>query len=150
MIGRWKMLDNLRRSLFAPGALFALIASWAIPNAPQAIVIGLVLTALAFPAILAITSGFTSPSRYLAWPPICARGRECAIGGAIGNSLTALTLLAQHALLMMDAILSNPGAAVHYPAPIADVGSPLCRQRKQQAGRLRTSSGPWAVVYGHH
>jgi len=104
MIGRWKMLDNLRRSLSAPGALFALITSWAIPNAPQAIVIGLVLTALAFPAILAITSGFTWPRRGISLATHLRAAVENVLW-ASGNSLTALTLLAQHALLMMDAIL---------------------------------------------
>ena len=104
MIGRWKMLDNLRRSLSAPGALFALVATWAIPNAPQAILIGFVLTALAFPAILTILSGFTWPRRSI------SLGTHLRVVGenvlwAIGNSLVALTLLAQHAWLMMDAIV---------------------------------------------
>ena len=30
-IGRWKMLDNLRRSLSAPSVVLALIAGWAMP-----------------------------------------------------------------------------------------------------------------------
>ena len=103
MIGRWKMLDNLRRSLSPPGALFALVASWAIPNAPQAILIGFVLVALAFPAILAITSGFTLPRRGI------SLGTHLRVVGknvlwAISNSVVTLTLLAQHAWLMMDAI----------------------------------------------
>ena len=33
-ISRWKMLDNLRRSLLAPAALATLVASWSIPHAP--------------------------------------------------------------------------------------------------------------------
>src|SRR5665648_608442 len=31
-IGRWKMLDNLRRTLSAPAAVLALIAGWAMPR----------------------------------------------------------------------------------------------------------------------
>jgi len=104
MIGRWKMLDNLRRSLSAPGALFALVATWAIPDAPKLILIGFVLTAMAFPALMAIASGFTSPRRGI------SLGAHMRVVGenvlwAIGNSLVALTLLAQHAWLMMDAIV---------------------------------------------
>jgi cyclic beta-1,2-glucan synthetase len=102
LIGRWKMLDNLRRSLSAPGALFALIVSWAIPNAPQLILMVFVLTALAFPAVLAIMSGFVAPSRHFAGHPSARGGRECVVG--FGNSLVALTF-AQHAWLMMDAIV---------------------------------------------
>ena len=104
MIGRWKMLDNLRRSLSAPGAFFALVATWAIPNAPQSILIGFVLMALAFPAILAIMSGFTWPRRGISLGTHLRAVGENVLW-AIGNSLVALTLLAQHAWLMMDAIV---------------------------------------------
>ena len=104
MIGRWKMLDNLRRSLSAPGAVLALVATWAIPNAPQAILIGLILIALAFPAILTILSGFKWSHRSV------SLGTHLRVVGeqvlwAIGHSVVALTLLAQHAWLMMDAIV---------------------------------------------
>ena len=33
LIGRWKMLDNLRRSLSAPASLAALVAGWTLPTA---------------------------------------------------------------------------------------------------------------------
>src|SRR4029077_20618523 len=33
-IGRWKLLDNLRRSLVAPSCLGLLVASWSVPHAP--------------------------------------------------------------------------------------------------------------------
>jgi cyclic beta-1,2-glucan synthetase len=104
MIGRWKMLDNLRRSLSAPGAILALVASWAIPDAPQAILIGFVLTALAFPAILAITSGLTSSRRGISLVTHLRVVGENVLW-AIGHSLVTLTFLAQHAWQMMDAIV---------------------------------------------
>ncbi|MDD5268849.1 MAG: glucoamylase family protein [Methylococcales bacterium] len=104
LIGRWKMLDNLRRTLSSPGALFALIATWTIPDAPQAILIGFVLTALAFPSILTIISGFGWPRRGVS---VGAHLRVVAENmlWATGNSLVSLTLLAQRAWLMMDAIV---------------------------------------------
>lgn len=106
LIGRWKMLDNVRRSLSAPGAFLALVAAWAIPNAPQAILIGFVLTALAFPAILGIMSGLTVPRRGISWHThLRAAGANVLWG--IGNSLVALALLAQHAWLMTHAIVST-------------------------------------------
>ena len=40
-LGRWQMLDNLRRSLSAPGALATLVLAWAIPGAPQGMLVGL-------------------------------------------------------------------------------------------------------------
>ena len=104
MIGRWKMLDNLRRSLSAPATVLALVATWAIPNAPQAILIGFMLTALAFPAILTILGGFKWSRRSV------SLGTHLRVVGeqvlwAIGHSVVALTLLAQQAWLMMDAIV---------------------------------------------
>ncbi|MGZ8185576.1 MAG: GH36-type glycosyl hydrolase domain-containing protein [Methylobacter sp.] len=102
MIGRWKMLDNLRRSLSAPGAFFLLVAAWAMPNAPQLILIGLVLTALIFPVVLTLASGCVSlPSGPLR-PQLRAMGENILEG--LGNSLVNLILLAQNAWLMLDAI----------------------------------------------
>lgn len=106
MIGRWKMLDNLRRSLSAPGAFFTLVASWAITNAPQSILIGLVLTALSLPVILAISSGFTLPRRGVSLGTHLQAEKENVLW-AIGNSLVSLTFLSQHAWQMMDAIYST-------------------------------------------
>lgn len=106
MIGRWKMLDNLRRSLSAPAAFSALVATWAIPNAPQLILVGLVLTALALPAILAVLSGFAPPRRGISLGTHLRATGENVLW-ATGNSLVALTLLAQQAWLMTDAIVST-------------------------------------------
>jgi cyclic beta-1,2-glucan synthetase len=106
IIGRWKMLDNLRRSFSAPGAFFTLLASWAIPNAPQFMLMIFVLAALGFPAILAIGSSIAAPRRGISLlTSLRASGEN--ILWAIGNSVVALTLLAQHTLLMVDAIIST-------------------------------------------
>jgi cyclic beta-1,2-glucan synthetase len=106
MIGRWKMLDNIRRSLSAPGIFFALVATWAIPNSPQILLIGLVLTALAMPALLAIMSGLTSPRRGISLTTHIRSTAENVLW-ATGNSLVTLALLAQQAWLMIDAIVST-------------------------------------------
>jgi cyclic beta-1,2-glucan synthetase len=106
MIGRWKMLDNLRRSLSAPGAFCTLVATWAIPNAPQGILMGFVLTALGFPAILTVLSGFRLPRRGTS---LAAHLRTIGENGVWGvsNWLVELTLLAQHAWQMTDAIVGT-------------------------------------------
>ncbi len=106
MIGRWKMLDNLRRSLLTPAAFSALVATWAIPNAPVVVLTGFVLTALAFPAILAIIGGFTLPRRGIALSTHLRAVGENVLS-AIGNSFVALTLLAERAWLMTDAIVTT-------------------------------------------
>jgi cyclic beta-1,2-glucan synthetase len=103
LIGRCKMLDNLRRSLSAPSAFLLLVTSWAIPQAPQAMLIGLVLAALAFPAILAVTSGFKMPRRGTSLLTHLRSVAENTLW-ALGHSMVALTSLAQHTWLMLDAI----------------------------------------------
>ncbi|MBK8817262.1 MAG: phosphorylase [Methylococcaceae bacterium] len=105
-IGRLKMLDNLRRSLSAPGAFFALVATWAIPNAPQFVLISFVLTSLAFPVILAVIDMLTVPRRGISIGTHLRSAGENILW-AIANSFVALTLLVQQAWRMMDAIIST-------------------------------------------
>ncbi|MDF1485586.1 glucoamylase family protein [Ramlibacter sp. H39-3-26] len=59
-LGRWKMLDNLRRSLLAPSALLALGAGWLLPVPEAWVALPLTLAALALPAFL--------PALWSAWP----------------------------------------------------------------------------------
>ncbi len=51
-LGRWKMLDNLRRSLLAPAALVALVSSWFLGPIGSAVGVAFVLGALVVPAFL--------------------------------------------------------------------------------------------------
>ena len=51
-LGRWKMLDNLRRSLLMPCTLLALCASWLLPLSSALAGTLLVLATLAIPAFL--------------------------------------------------------------------------------------------------
>ena len=48
-ISRWKMLDNLRRTLSAPAAFLTLIAGWTLPFASPLIWTTFVLAAIAIP-----------------------------------------------------------------------------------------------------
>ncbi len=52
LLGQWKMLDNLRRSLSAPTALLALLTGWLLPLHAALIWTAFVLTAIALPALL--------------------------------------------------------------------------------------------------
>ena len=103
-IGRWKMIDNLRRSLSAPWAFFTLLASWTIPGAPQGILMAYALAAIGLPAILALTHGFAAPRRGITWRTHVQSILE-NIGLGLGNSLITLTLLPQQAQLKIDAII---------------------------------------------
>jgi cyclic beta-1,2-glucan synthetase len=54
LIGRWKMLDNLRRTLSAPGAWLTLVASWTLPLGAPFLWTRLVLVAIAMPALIPV------------------------------------------------------------------------------------------------
>ncbi|MBN9430058.1 MAG: glycosyl transferase, partial [Burkholderiales bacterium] len=57
-IGRWKMFDNLRRSLLAPSTLLALVCAWLLPAAAAPLAMLLVLACLTFPALLPLLFDF--------------------------------------------------------------------------------------------
>ncbi|OGA93175.1 MAG: hypothetical protein A3G27_01320 [Betaproteobacteria bacterium RIFCSPLOWO2_12_FULL_66_14] len=103
LIGRWKMLDNLRRSLSAPASVAALIAGWALPLQAALIWTGFVLSTIALSTLFPILSAIV-PRR----ARITARShlRALAADVRLALSLTALLVvfLAHQAWLMADAI----------------------------------------------
>ena len=104
VIGRWKMMDNLRRTVSAPAAFLALVAGWLLPPAAAAFWTGCVLAMIALPSLLPFVSGIV-PRRL----GISKRShlRAAAADLALGVSQIAflLTLLAHQAWLMTDAIV---------------------------------------------
>ncbi|MCK9397931.1 MAG: phosphorylase, partial [Methylobacter sp.] len=105
LIGRWKMLDNLRRTFSAPGAFLTLLAAWAIPNGPQWILTGMVLIALTVPALLAIAAGMRLRTDIPLRNQIRCTAKNVFMG--LSHSLVTLAILAQQAWLMTDAIVST-------------------------------------------
>jgi cyclic beta-1,2-glucan synthetase len=73
-IGRWKMLDNLRRSLVAPFTFIALGLCWLLPSPYSALGVLLVLTSIAIPTFLFCFSSLLSHRK----------------GVRLGNHLSAL------------------------------------------------------------
>ena len=100
-VGRWKMLDNLRRSLMAPLAMVTLIVGWAGPHA--AVWTAAVLAMLALPylislpfAVLPGRAGITSRSHLDAlWSDVQLAAARIGLN---------LILLADSAYAMLDAI----------------------------------------------
>ncbi|HZM34226.1 MAG TPA: glucoamylase family protein [Burkholderiales bacterium] len=102
-IGRWKMLDNLRRSLSAPASVAALAAGWML--APHAALLwsGFIVSTIALSTLLPVVSAMV-PRR----AGVAARShlRAAAADVRLAVSLSALQLvfLAHQAWLMSDAI----------------------------------------------
>jgi cyclic beta-1,2-glucan synthetase len=104
LIGRWKMLDNLRRTLFAPAAFLTLLAGWTLPFAAPSIWTTFVLACIAIPALLQVLIGAIPRRR-----GISKRSHARAVGTdlmlAASHVGLTVTLLAHQAWLMTDAIV---------------------------------------------
>ncbi len=102
LLGRWKMLDNLRRTLLAPASVLTLLASFLLPGAPAALLGAWVLATLALPALLPLPAGIL-PQR----PGISKRSHLRELAADISLALSQigfrLTFLAHQAWLMTDA-----------------------------------------------
>ena len=103
-IARWKMVDNLRRTMSAPLTLATLAAAWTLPSVSAGVWTAFVLGAVTIPAVLPVVAGIL-PRRH----GISKRSHVRALGADIAIAAAhvglGLTLLAHQAWLMLDAIL---------------------------------------------
>ncbi len=103
LMGRWKLLDNLRRSLSAPAALLALLLGWLQPLRSAEIWTGYVLLTIVLPPLLPALGGII-PGR----PGVSLRNHLRSLRGdfALGllQSAFLVTFLAHQAWLMVDAV----------------------------------------------
>ena len=102
-ISRWKMLDNLRRTLSTPAMLFTLIAGWFLPHAPHILWTCFVITALAFPSFIPFIFGLI-PSKLSKRKTSSLHTLVFDFLIGLEQSLILLSLLMHHALLMLDSI----------------------------------------------
>jgi len=104
LIGRWKMLDNLRRTLSAPTAFLTLVAAWAMRDTSPATWTLFILATIAVPALLPALNGLMPRKR-----GISKRSHLRAVGRdflqAVSQTAFMVTLLAHQAWLMSDAIV---------------------------------------------
>ncbi|HEX6202271.1 MAG TPA: glucoamylase family protein, partial [Thermoanaerobaculia bacterium] len=103
LLSRWKILDNLRRSLVPPATLALLLAAWTALPGSAAVWTAAVLAALAFPlypALLAILDGpkRRQPLRVF----LRAAGDDLSV--ALGQAGLQLVFLASQAWQMVHAI----------------------------------------------
>jgi cyclic beta-1,2-glucan synthetase len=103
-IGRWKMIDNLRRTLSAPTAVVALALGWTLPIYPALVWTSFVLATIVVPNLIPVISAI--PARR-SGTQISAHLRSLAEDLGLAAVLSALnvTFLADQTRLMSDAIL---------------------------------------------
>ena len=102
LLSRWKLLDNLRRTLVPFAALGLLLLGWTLPAAALFVTLFVVAIAVV-PGLLAVASGLARRSGELTW-----RRHLAVIGRDFGRQLTrefiALASLPHDAWLGIDAI----------------------------------------------
>jgi cyclic beta-1,2-glucan synthetase len=102
-MGRWKMLDNLRRTLSAPAGVAALLAGWLLPLPAALTWTIFVLLTIALPPLLPVFGSVAPGSRWVSlrcYLGILADGARHA-AALIG---LVVVFLAHQAVLMGDAI----------------------------------------------
>ncbi|MGD0023744.1 MAG: glucoamylase family protein [Xanthobacteraceae bacterium] len=104
LVGRWKMIDNLRRSLSAPASFLALVGGWTLPFASAELWSAFILTTIAIPALLPFFTGIV-PRRL----GLSKRIHLWSVGEDLKLALSQIvllaTLLAHQAWVMSDAIV---------------------------------------------
>jgi cyclic beta-1,2-glucan synthetase len=102
-IGRWKMLDNLRRTLSAPAGVAVLLAGWALPFPAALVWTAFVLLTIALPALLPVFGDIAPASRWVSlrsYLGVLASG----LAHAVALSGLVVVFLAHQGVLMGDAI----------------------------------------------
>ena len=103
LINRWKIVDNLRRSLVAPTALALLLLVLATDVLPMAWALGVVAAAFCAGPLLGAVAGL-APSRDDIALPLFYRHAVADLGRALALALWHLAQLLQLAMLYGDAI----------------------------------------------
>ena len=151
-LGRWKMIDNLRRSLVAPSTLLTLFVGWLLPLPLAAVWTAVVLLMLALPqlvglpfAVLPGRAGITSRSHFaalladtrralaqIALSVVFLADAAWQMSDAIVRTLIRLTVTRQHLLQWVTSAatgaVEQPGAAALYRqmAPGMGLGLAAC------------------------
>jgi len=104
LVGRWKMLDNLRRTVSAPAAFLTLVVAWITPGTSPTVWSAFILAAVAVPTLLPVLGGLLPRGRGISKRSyIRAVGRDLLLAGSqFGLTITMLT---HQAWLMSDAIV---------------------------------------------
>ncbi len=103
LIGQWKMLDNLRRTLSAPASVAALLAGWVLPRNGALVWTAFVVLTIGLPALLPIFAAIV-PRRPDVKPRSHLRALRKDIWLAVSLTAFLITFLAHQAWLMIDAI----------------------------------------------
>ena len=144
LIGRWKMLDNLRRTLSAPASVMALLAGWTLSLHSAAVWTCFILSTIAVPTLLPVLAAIVPRrGRVMALSHLRAFGADLWL--ALSQTALAVTFLAHQAWSMTDAIGRTLVSSVREPAAFARMGHGSLREVQPSARppRLLSADGRW-------
>ncbi|HEY8166298.1 MAG TPA: glucoamylase family protein [Gemmatimonadaceae bacterium] len=102
-ISRWKILDNLRRSLVEISQLVLLLAGWLVLPGSPLLWSGVVLAAIAFPWVFSLVLASLRPPRDQSWGAYYAAvGRDAVV--SVQQFVLSVTFLPHQAAVSTDAI----------------------------------------------
>jgi cyclic beta-1,2-glucan synthetase len=116
-IGRWKILDNLRRTLSAPAAFLALLAGWLLPQGAAWVWSCFILATIAIPSLLSFVLG------------LYPRRRGISIRSHVRGVVTDLKLAATQIALTVTFLayqtwlMSDPQPSRHHTEAVVGVGN---------------------------
>jgi len=102
-VARWKILDNLRRSLIAPALVALLVAGWTVLPGDAIVWSMLAVMVLAFPAYMQVGRSLTSRVRGVPLREHVIAERDTVVAAATQAFLSTVFLLHQ-SWVMLDAI----------------------------------------------
>ncbi len=104
LISRWKIFDNLRRSVLSPAMVLLLILAWTLVPGTPALWTAAVLAGIAFPVYPLVLGVLSGPRPQQPWRVFLRTLSEDA-RSALARIALQLTFLANHAYEMVHAIL---------------------------------------------
>lgn len=104
LVSRWKIFDNLRRSLIAPSIFLLFAAAWIVLPAPPLYLTLLLVFVLAFPIYAHVSNGLFSHPRGINWDNRLEGFSSEVILNTLQFFLTVI-FLPHQAFLMVDAIV---------------------------------------------
>jgi cyclic beta-1,2-glucan synthetase len=103
LIGRWKMLDNLRRSLLAPSMFLILVIGWLTPEISPWLWVRFILPTIAIPSLIPFFAGLTARIEGIS-KRSHFHGVVSDLWLGLWQAGLTITFLAYQAWLMADAI----------------------------------------------
>ncbi len=102
LVSRWKILDNLRRSLVEPATFLLLVYGWLLGGSPVAWTLA-TLCILLLPSVCEFV--FTLVRAAITREASLARKAPAALYASVANVLLLLTFLAHQTLVSLDAVV---------------------------------------------